>query len=73
MEKWFSEKDLRRDIKIHTEIKRFIAKHGVKSVVIAPKILGCPHEEGIDYPTGEPCPKCPFWKNRDRFTDEIIQ
>ena len=72
MEKWFSEKDLRRDIKINNEIKNFILKQGVKSVVMAPKILGCPHEEGIDYPMGESCPECPFWKNRDRFTDEII-
>ena len=22
-------------------------------------VTGCPHEEGIDYPLGEPCPQCP--------------
>ena len=32
-----------------------------------------PHEEGIDYPQGEACPQCPFWANRDRFTQEEIQ
>jgi hypothetical protein len=29
-------------------------------------MLGCPHEEGIDYPEGEACPECPYWAGRDR-------
>lgn len=36
------------------------------------KIIGCPHEEGKDYPMGKKCPQCPFWVNRDRWTVEII-
>ncbi len=36
-------------------------------------IIGCPHEEGIDYPDGEVCPQCPFWARRDRFTGELLQ
>jgi hypothetical protein len=31
------------------------------------EIIGCPHEEGIDYPEKEDCPQCPFWKGRDRW------
>jgi hypothetical protein len=26
--------------------------------------LGCPHEEGEDFPHGEDCPFCPFWKGK---------
>ncbi len=42
-------------------------------MVIADRIMGCPHEEGKDNPEGEVCPKCPFWANIDRFTGETIQ
>jgi hypothetical protein len=74
MKKWFSDTtDVRRDREISVEILEFIKKSGAKSVVIADRILGCPHEEGIDYPEGSTCPKCQFWKNRDRFTGEVIQ
>jgi hypothetical protein len=33
----------------------------VKEVVMTGGIVGCPHEEGIDYPLGEDCPHCPYW------------
>ncbi|MDW7772225.1 MAG: hypothetical protein SCH71_04965 [Desulfobulbaceae bacterium] len=72
MKKWFSTNDIRRETKIMNEIKDWFIEYKVRSVVMAPKILGCPHEEGIDYPEGEYCPECLFWKGRDRFTDEII-
>ena len=72
MKKWFSDKDIRRDVKILNKIKEFITVQGARSVAITNKILGCPHEEDIDYPLGESCPKCPFWAGRDRFTDELI-
>ena len=72
MKKWFSDKDIRRDVKILNEIKEFITVQGARFVAITNKILGCPHEEDIDYPFGESCPKCPFWAGRDRFTDELI-
>lgn len=29
-------------------------------------MMGCPQEEGIDYPMGEACPQCPFWAGRER-------
>jgi hypothetical protein len=44
----------------------------VKSVVMPDRIIGCPHEEGIDYPEGESCPQCPFWEGRDRWTGEPV-
>jgi hypothetical protein len=72
LERWFSEKgDVRRDFLIQQQILEFIKKHGAKSVVMTDRIIGCPHEEGKDYPAGEKCPHCPFWANRDRWTGEV--
>ena len=74
LERWSNEmQDVRLDPEANEEIVRFISKHGAKSVVMPDRILGCPHEEGKDYPEGEKCPKCSYWAIRDRFTGEIIQ
>jgi hypothetical protein len=51
IERWFAEdRDVRSDSGIGLQISAFIARHGVKSVVMADRILGCPHEEGVGYP-----------------------
>jgi hypothetical protein len=74
LERWFSEDgDVRKDAAIGRQILEFTQQHGVKTVVVTDGIIGCPHEEGIDYPDGEVCPACPFWAHRDRFTGEMIQ
>ncbi|MCS4505613.1 hypothetical protein NYO91_16120 [Arhodomonas aquaeolei] len=73
MRKWFSEGDLRQDARVFAEALEFLRSHGAKSVSMPDKIIGCPHEEGIDYPEGEFCPECPFWKNRDRWSGVCIQ
>jgi hypothetical protein len=39
---------------------------------LADRIIGCPHEEGVDYPEGQSCPRCPFWAHRDRWSGELI-
>lgn len=73
MEKWFSDTaDVRTDSGINEKIFRFIEENAPKSVVLVDRILGCPHEEGIDYPEGEKCPQCPFWRDRDRFSGHVI-
>lgn len=72
MKKWYSDRDVRSEKSILTDIKNFIASHGAQSVVMPQRIIGCPHEEGIDYPEGQECPLCPFWKGRDRWTGERI-
>lgn len=41
-------------------------------LIMADRILGCPHEEGIDYPDGESCPECPYRAGRDRFTGDRL-
>jgi hypothetical protein len=72
--KWDSETlDVRTDPEITADVLRFLESNGAKSIAMADRIIGCPHEEGIDYPKGEPCPQCPFWANRDRFTGRLLQ
>ena len=71
LRRWFSEiHDVREDTRIGEEIAEFLRGHGVRSVAMKHQIIGCPHEEGIDYPDGETCPKCPFWAGRDRWAEE---
>jgi hypothetical protein len=73
LKRWFSQdQDVRLDPGISREIVKFIDQHQVKSVVMTDGIIGCPHEEGKDYPSGESCPQCPYWANRDRWTGELI-
>jgi hypothetical protein len=63
--------DVRNDPRIAKEILEFIARYGVLSVAMTDRIIGCPHQEGIDY-QGQWCPVCEFWKGRDRFTGERV-
>jgi hypothetical protein len=73
MRKWFArDQDVRRDTAIIHEMIDFIQTHSVHRVSMIDKIIGCPHEEGIDYPLGEACPQCPYWKGRDRWSDQEI-
>jgi hypothetical protein len=74
LERWHSDaNDVRTDAAIAESIVRFVEQHGAKSVVVGDRIIGCPHEEGTDYPNGERCSKCGFWANRDRWTGEVIR
>lgn len=71
MKRWFNtEIDVRYDPEILKQIVEFLQKHDVHGVAMMDRIIGCPHEEGIDYPSGESCPECPFWEGRDRWTGE---
>jgi hypothetical protein len=68
LHRWFSEtEDARRNEAILTEVLAFLRDHKVKSLVMPEAIIGCPHEEGKDYPPGISCPQCPFWEGRDRW------
>jgi hypothetical protein len=73
VESWHSEdSDVRHDDEIGHEIAAFIRAHNVLSVAMVDRIIGCPHQEGIDYPDGEVCPECPYWRGRDRWSGETI-
>ncbi len=73
LQTWHSEeRDIRQDYEIGHEIVQFIRAHNALSVALVDRIIGCPHQEGIDYPEGEVCPECPYWRGRDRFSGETI-
>ncbi len=74
LERWFSEDtDVRSDSAVGDKVLAFVKEHAAKSVIVTDSLIGCPHEEGIDYPVGKSCPQCPYWAGRDRFTRERIQ
>jgi hypothetical protein len=74
LERWFSEQaDARSDPDIARRIGEFIETHAAKSVVLVDRIIGCPHEEGVDYPAATACLQCPFWARRDRWSGESLR
>lgn len=73
MRRWYSEgSDIRADETVLEQIVAFMQEYDVQNAVMPDRIIGCPHEEGIDYPEGESCPQCPFWHGRDRWTGEPL-
>ena len=73
LERWFVEEaDARSDLDTGEAIEAFIRSRNVRSVVMGDRIIGCPHEEGIDYPEGQACSECPYWAGRDRFSGERV-
>lgn len=71
MKKWYSDNDVMGEPDILEEVHDFIKEQGARSVAMVDRIIGCPHEEGIDYPEGQACPMCPFWVGRDRWTGKL--
>lgn len=72
MKKWFASTDLRKSELVMSEILNFIDANEAKSVSMIQEVIGCPHEEGVDYPVGCYCPECNYWKGRDRFSAEMV-
>ena len=72
LKRWFAEPgDVREDARVAEEVLAYMEGFGVRSVAMVDRIIGCPHEEGIDY-QGPTCPLCPFWAGRDRWSGERI-
>jgi hypothetical protein len=64
LRRWFSEGiDVRNDAAVALKVLAFIEAAGSRSVVMTDRIIGCPHEEGIDYP-GSTCPTLAGWERR---------
>jgi len=59
--------DIRRDADIAGGVLAFIEAASALSVTMVDRIIGCPHEEGLDY-EGLTCPVYPFRAGRDRWT-----
>jgi hypothetical protein len=75
LRRWFAERsdDVRRDPAIQREVLEFTRSYNVQTIVMGDGIMGCPHEEGIDYPERQTCPQCPFWANRERPLDRLVR
>ncbi len=63
IKRWYGDR-VTTDTQVLAELGGYFKTHHVKRVVMTDKVIGCPHESGIDYPEGEECPYCPFWQNR---------
>jgi hypothetical protein len=73
MDRWVVDKgDVRSDLTFQARIGALLSVHQIVSVTMLDRIIGCPHEEGVDYPDGQSCPQCAFWSGRDRFTHELL-
>jgi hypothetical protein len=64
--------DVTTNPKVQREMQAFFKKHGVKSVALSDGNMGCPHEEGRDFPHGEDCPFCPFWKGKQGSATDLF-
>lgn len=62
--------DVATDAVVAKEMYDFMRQNGVKTVITASVVMGCPHEEGSDFPDGGDCPFCPFWKGRQGSASE---
>jgi len=49
------------------ELPDYIKKARARKIVMTRGVIGCIHEEEKDYPKGQECPFCPFWRGRDRW------
>ena len=70
LKKWYSD-DIMKEYSMFEEVLEFINSNDARSVAMVDRIIGCPHEEGIDCPDGQSCPQCPFWAGRDRWSGNM--
>lgn len=63
MKRWVSTNILANP-RVQEEMDSFFKQYGVRSVGMSEGNMGCPHEEGEDFPQGEDCPFCPWWKGK---------
>ncbi len=56
--------NVRHDASVRARILAFFALHHTIKIVETEGNIGCPHEEGPDFPNGDDCPFCPWWKGK---------
>jgi hypothetical protein len=64
--------DVRTDAPILEAMLEHMDANGVMSVVMVDRMMGCPHQEGVDY-DGRWCPVCTYWTGRDRYTGKMVE
>ena len=62
--KRFTGEEIKGNVEVLGQIRTFFDEHRVRSLVATNNNIGCPHEEGSDYPSDEDCPFCPYWKDK---------
>ena len=68
VKRWHSDGEIREDGEVLTQILGYLNEYDPPSLAMLDQVVGCPHEEGVDYPHGEPCPQCPAWKDKEQLT-----
>lgn len=71
LQRWVST-NIMHNPKVQKEVQAFFQHHGVKSVAMSDGNMGCPHEEGLDFPDGKDCPFCPFWKGKQGSGSDLF-
>jgi SEC-C motif len=56
--------DVTTNPKVQQEMRDFFLKHGVQSVAMSDGNMGCPHEEGEDFPTARTARSVRFGRER---------
>ena len=54
--------NIAEDVDAAKAISQYVQSYDVARVLTSEWVLSCPHEAGVDYPEGEPCPHCPDWQ-----------
>ena len=54
--------NIAEDVDAAKAISQYVQGYDVARVLTSEWVLSCPHEAGVDYPEGEPCPHCPDWQ-----------
>ena len=65
--RWYGD-NVTTDEKVLGELGSFFKNHQVNRVLMTNKVIGCPHESGIDYQEGEACPYCTFWQGKPNIS-----
>lgn len=69
LRKRYAEQDARNEADILQAVLTCILGASPASVAILDQILGCPHEEGIDYPVNQDSPNCACWAGQGHWPD----
>jgi hypothetical protein len=64
-ERWGLSGTAKDDPKVRERIGKFFEDHRVKSLfLMQERNIGRPHEAELDFPVGQDCPFCPYWKGK---------
>jgi len=62
----WSQPGVTSDPVVAAEIGKYFLENAAEDIVMAGGVLGCPHEEGVDFPLGTECPHCIYWSSHTK-------